>query len=77
MLALFVIVSVLPEIDFFAMTDQATLSRPLAVVFALDISGSLKPEVELAHGPREIVHSPGTLLMGGTSVKGIAHIGNI
>jgi VWFA-related protein len=32
------------KIDFFAMTDQATLSRPLAVVFALDLSGSLKPE---------------------------------
>src|SRR5262249_29745656 len=32
------------KIDFFAMTDQATLSRPLAVVFALDTSGSLKPD---------------------------------
>ena len=32
------------KIDFFAMTDQASLSRPLAVVFALDTSGSLKPE---------------------------------
>ena len=32
------------KIDFFAMTDESTLSRPLAVVFALDISGSLKPE---------------------------------
>ena len=32
------------KIDFFAVTDQAALSRPLAVVFALDISGSLKPE---------------------------------
>jgi VWFA-related protein len=31
-------------LDFFAATDQATLSRPLAVVFALDLSGSLKPE---------------------------------
>lgn len=34
----------LRKIDFFAMTDEAALSRPLAVVFALDISGSLKPE---------------------------------
>lgn len=32
------------KIDFFAMTDAAVLSRPLAVVFALDLSGSLKPE---------------------------------
>ncbi len=32
------------KIDFFAMTDESTLSRPLAVVFALDLSGSLKPE---------------------------------
>jgi len=32
------------KIDFFTMTDESTLSRPLAVVFALDISGSLKPE---------------------------------
>jgi VWFA-related protein len=31
------------KIDFFAMTDDASLSRPLAVVFALDLSGSLKP----------------------------------
>lgn len=30
--------------DFFAVTDESTLSRPLAVVFALDLSGSLKPE---------------------------------
>jgi Ca-activated chloride channel homolog len=35
---------VLRKIDFFTMTDESTLSRPLAVVFALDISGSLKPE---------------------------------
>jgi Ca-activated chloride channel homolog len=34
----------LRKIDFFTMTDESTLSRPLAVVFALDISGSLKPE---------------------------------
>jgi Ca-activated chloride channel homolog len=34
----------LRKIDFFAMNDESTLSRPLAVVFALDISGSLKPE---------------------------------
>jgi Ca-activated chloride channel homolog len=32
------------RIEFFTMTDQSTLSRPLAVIFALDISGSLKPE---------------------------------
>src|SRR5262245_37003109 len=30
----------LRKIDFFAVTDEAALSRPLAVVFALDISGS-------------------------------------
>jgi Ca-activated chloride channel family protein len=32
------------KIDFFALTDEAVLSRPLAVVFALDLSGSLRPE---------------------------------
>lgn len=32
------------KLDFFAVTDEATLSRPLAVVFALDSSGSLKPD---------------------------------
>lgn len=32
------------QIDFFSLTDEATLSRPIAVVFALDLSGSLKPE---------------------------------
>ncbi|HEX4950280.1 MAG TPA: VWA domain-containing protein [Blastocatellia bacterium] len=31
-------------IDFFTVTDEITQSRPLAVVFALDLSGSLKPE---------------------------------
>jgi Ca-activated chloride channel family protein len=31
-------------IEFFSVTDEVTLSRPLAVVFALDLSGSLKPE---------------------------------
>ncbi len=30
------------NINFFAMTDQTALSRPLAVVFALDLSGSLR-----------------------------------
>lgn len=30
------------KLDFFAVTDVAALSRPLAVVFALDLSGSLK-----------------------------------
>src|SRR5215813_2226261 len=32
------------NINFFAMTDEAVLSRPLAVVFALDLSGSLRPD---------------------------------
>lgn len=32
------------RIEFFNVTDEVALSRPLAVVFALDISGSLKPE---------------------------------
>ncbi|HKX29023.1 MAG TPA: VWA domain-containing protein [Blastocatellia bacterium] len=32
------------RINFFSMTDEMALSRPLAVVFALDLSGSLKPE---------------------------------
>lgn len=32
------------KIDFFSVTNQAALTRPLAVVFALDLSGSLKPE---------------------------------
>lgn len=32
------------RIDFFALNDEATLSRPIAAVFALDLSGSLKPE---------------------------------
>ena len=32
------------KIDFFNVTDETTQSRPLAVVFALDLSGSLKPE---------------------------------
>ncbi len=32
------------KIEFFSVTDEVTLSRPLAVVFALDLSGSLKPE---------------------------------
>ena len=32
------------KINFFAVTDKAALSRPLAVVFALDISGSLRPD---------------------------------
>jgi Ca-activated chloride channel family protein len=31
-------------LDFFTVTDETTLTRPLAVVFALDTSGSLKPE---------------------------------
>jgi Ca-activated chloride channel homolog len=32
------------KLDFFAMTNEASLTRPLAVVFALDTSGSLKPD---------------------------------
>src|SRR5215470_1661503 len=32
------------NINFFAVTDEPSLSRPLAVVFALDISGSLRPD---------------------------------
>lgn len=32
------------SLDFFAITDETALSRPLAVVFALDLSGSLKQE---------------------------------
>ena len=32
------------KINFFAMNDEASLSRPLALVFALDISGSLRPD---------------------------------
>jgi Ca-activated chloride channel homolog len=32
------------KIDFFKITDETALTRPLAVVFALDLSGSLKPE---------------------------------
>jgi Ca-activated chloride channel family protein len=32
------------KIDFFSVNDESTLTRPLAVVFALDLSGSLKPE---------------------------------
>ncbi len=31
------------KIEFFTVTDEVTTSRPLAVVFALDLSGSLKP----------------------------------
>ncbi len=32
------------KIDFFEASEQAALTRPLAVVFALDTSGSIKPE---------------------------------
>jgi hypothetical protein len=32
------------KVNFFAVTDEAALSRPLAVVFALDLSGSLRPD---------------------------------
>ncbi|MEP7272419.1 MAG: VWA domain-containing protein [Acidobacteriota bacterium] len=32
------------RIDFFSVTDEATLSRPIAVVFALDLSGSLRTD---------------------------------
>ena len=35
------------KIDFFTVTDEVTTARSLAVVFALDLSGSLKPnEIE-------------------------------
>jgi Ca-activated chloride channel homolog len=32
------------KINFFAVNDEASLSRPLAVVFALDLSGSLRTD---------------------------------
>ena len=32
------------SINFFAVSDEPSLSRPLAVVFALDLSGSLRPD---------------------------------
>jgi len=32
------------NVNFFAVTDEAAFSRPLAVVFALDLSGSLRPD---------------------------------
>jgi Ca-activated chloride channel family protein len=32
------------KIDFFSVTNEIAPSRPLAVVFALDLSGSLKPD---------------------------------
>ncbi len=32
------------KIDFFTVTDETTSSRPLSLVFALDLSGSLKPD---------------------------------
>lgn len=32
------------KIEFFSVTDEVMQSRPLAVVFALDLSGSLKPD---------------------------------
>src|SRR5215471_4595091 len=32
------------KLDFFEANEEAELSRPLAAVFALDISGSIKPE---------------------------------
>ncbi len=53
------------KLDFFALTDESSLSRPLAVVFALDISGSLKPEeiVTLREAARKF-----TDLMKGDSV---------
>ncbi|MBL8187661.1 MAG: VWA domain-containing protein [Acidobacteria bacterium] len=34
----------LRKLDFFAVNDEVAMSRPLAVVFALDLSGSLKQE---------------------------------
>jgi VWFA-related protein len=32
------------KVDFFSISDESTLTRPLAVVFALDTSGSLRPD---------------------------------
>ncbi|PYP85160.1 MAG: hypothetical protein DMF61_17855 [Blastocatellia bacterium AA13] len=32
------------KLDFFEANEEASLTRPLAVVFALDLSGSIKPE---------------------------------
>ena len=32
------------RIEFFSVADEASLSRPIAIVFALDCSGSLRPE---------------------------------
>lgn len=32
------------KLDFFEANEEAALTRPLAVVFALDTSGSIKPE---------------------------------
>ncbi len=32
------------KIDFFSVSDETELSRPLALVFALDLSGSLRPD---------------------------------
>jgi Ca-activated chloride channel family protein len=32
------------RIDFFEMSEEAALTRPLAVVFALDVSGSITPQ---------------------------------
>jgi Ca-activated chloride channel family protein len=32
------------QLDFFEAGEQAALTRPLAVIFALDLSGSIKPE---------------------------------
>lgn len=45
------------KIDFFEVNDQAELTRPLAVVFALDISGSLEPEqvAQQQHSARKFV----------------------
>jgi Ca-activated chloride channel homolog len=41
----------LRKLDFFALNDESSLSRPLAVVFALDLSGSLRPaETETLRG---------------------------
>lgn len=34
----------LKKLEFFAVNDEPSLTRPLAIVFALDTSGSLKPE---------------------------------
>jgi Ca-activated chloride channel family protein len=37
------------KVEFFEASEQASLTRPLALVIALDISGSIKPEEIAKH----------------------------